>query len=415
MTYRYLGHSKSDANRYRTREEIAEWRLNDPIERYARTLIERGVLDDERRQTLADTASDAVEQAFGRAERDPNPSCRARWRMSMPDPVTFREAMTAVLRETLAANEEAFLLGEDVGVYGGAFGVSRGLVEEFGTDRVLDTPLSEAGFTGLAIGAAIIGHAADRRDPVLGLHHPLHGPTGEPGAKLRYMFGGAASVPLVLRTPGGAGTGAAAQHSQSLEAWFVHVPGLRVVMPSTPADAQGLFRAAMADPNPVLFYEHKLLYNTKGSLPDRPETYEIGRARCTREGRDVTIAAAGLMHNYALEAADKLAAQNVDAEVINLLSLAPMDSDRVCESVRKTGRLVVVEEDVRTGGWGGELITRVTEGPAFYALDRAPARVACADTPIPYDKRLEASIRPSPERIVEAVTQVLANDPGRYV
>ncbi|MGB7756271.1 MAG: alpha-ketoacid dehydrogenase subunit beta [Salinisphaera sp.] len=333
----------------------------------------------------------------------------------MPDAITFREAMTAVLRETLAANEEAFLLGEDVGVYGGAFGVSRGLVEEFGTDRVLDTPLSEAGFTGLAIGAAVMGMR-----PIVEIQfsdfitHCMDQLVNQ-AAKLRYMFGGAASVPLVLRTPGGAGTGAAAQHSQSLEAWFVHVPGLRVVMPSTPADAQGLFRAAMADPNPVLFYEHKLLYNTKGSLPDEPETYEIGRARCTREGRDVTVAAAGLMHNYALEAAETLAGQNIDAEVINLLSLAPMDSDRVCESVRKTGRLVVVEEDVRTGGWGGELITRVTEGPAFYALDRAPARVACADTPIPYNKRLEASIRPSPERIVEAVTQVLANDPGRYV
>lgn len=332
----------------------------------------------------------------------------------MPDEVTFREAMNTALRQALEANDEAFLLGEDVGVYGGAFGVSRGLIEDFGSKRVVDTPLSEAGFTGLAVGAAVMGMR-----PIVEIQfsdfitHCMDQLVNQ-AAKLRYMFGGAATVPLVLRTPGGAGSGAAAQHSQSLEAWFVHTPGLKVVMPSTPADAKGLFAAAMADPNPVLFYEHKLLYNTKAEMPDRIGDYTIGRARCTCEGRDVTIAAAGLMHNYALEAAATLAGKNIDAEVINLLSLSPLDADRVCESVRKTGRLIVVEEGVGTAGWGGEVITRVTESAAFYTLDRAPARVAGADTPIPYNKRLEASIRPSPERVVEAVEQVLSNDPGRY-
>lgn len=332
----------------------------------------------------------------------------------MPEPVTFREAMNTALRQALEANDEAFLLGEDVGVYGGAFGVSRGLIEDFGSERVVDTPLSEAGFTGLAVGAAVMGMR-----PIVEIQfsdfitHCMDQLVNQ-AAKLRYMFGGAATVPLVLRTPGGAGSGAAAQHSQSLEAWFVHTPGLKVVMPSTPADAKGLFAAAMADPNPVLFYEHKILYNTKGEVPDNLDDYIIGKARCTREGRDVTIAAAGLMHNYALEAAATLAEKNIDAEVINLLSLSPLDADRVCESVRKTGRLIVVEEGVGTAGWGGEVITRVTESPAFYALDRAPARVAGADAPIPYNKRLEASIRPSPERVVEAVEQVLSNNPGCY-
>lgn len=332
----------------------------------------------------------------------------------MPREITFREAVREGISETLAANGEAFLIGEDVGVYGGAFGVSRGLIDEFGPERIIGAPLSEAGFTGLAIGSALMGMR-----PIVEIQfsdfvtHCMDQLVNQ-AAKLRYMFGGKASVPLVLRTPGGAGTGAAAQHSQSLEAWFVHVPGLKVVMPSTPADAKGLFLAAVADPNPVLFYEHKLLYNHKGDLPDVVDGYTIGKAHLSREGSDVTLVAAGLMHSYALEAAAELAQQGVDAEVINLLSLSPLDTETICGSVEKTGRLVVIEEDVRTGGWGGEIISRVVENTSFYALDRAPARVAGADTPIPYNKRLEASIRPSPRRIVDAVEQVLSANPGRY-
>jgi pyruvate/2-oxoglutarate/acetoin dehydrogenase E1 component len=206
-------------------------------------------------------------------------------------------------------------------------------------------------------------------------------------AKIRYMFGGEGSVPMVVRTPGGAGTGAAAQHSQSLEAWFVHVPGLKVVMPSTPYDAKGLLLSAIDDPNTVLFYEHKLLYNRKGDVPEEP---------------------------YRVPLADALSGEGVEAEVVDLRTLSPMDHGAIARSVEKTGRLVVVEEDVKTAGWGAEVVSRIVEGESFYALDRAPARVAAADVPIPYNRSLEAFIRPTPEKVVEAVRSLLDARVGVY-
>jgi pyruvate/2-oxoglutarate/acetoin dehydrogenase E1 component len=233
-------------------------------------------------------------------------------------------------------------------------------------------------------------------------------------AKIRYMFGGEGRVPMVVRTPGGAGTGAAAQHSQSLEAWFVHVPGLKVVMPSTPYDAKGLLRAAIDDPNTVIFYEHKLLYNRKGEVPEEDYRVPLGEARVSREGEDVTIATAGLMHQYTLEAADALSDKGVEAEVVDLRTLSPMDHEAVARSVEKTGKLVVVEEDVKTAGWGAEVVSRIVEGESFYALDRAPARVAGADVPIPYNKKLEAHVRPSPEKVIEAVRSLLDARVGVY-
>ena len=321
-----------------------------------------------------------------------------------------REAMTSAMRET----PEVFLMGEDVGVYGGAFGVSRGMVEEFGEDRVVDTPLSEAGFVGLGVGAALMGMR-----PIVEIQfsdfitHSMDQLVNQ-AAKIRYMFGGKAEVPLVLRTPGGAGTGAAAQHSQSLEAWFIHVPGLKVVMPSTPYDAKGMLLAALDDPNPVIFYEHKLLYNRKGDVPEEPYRVPLGEAAISREGADVTLVAAGLVHNFALEAAEALSDEGVEAEVVDLRGLSPMDHETVLRSVEKTGRLVVVEEDVKTAGWGAELVSRVVESESFYALDRAPARVAGADTPIPYNKNLEAYIRPTPEKVVEAARSLLSTSVGVY-
>jgi pyruvate/2-oxoglutarate/acetoin dehydrogenase E1 component len=233
-------------------------------------------------------------------------------------------------------------------------------------------------------------------------------------AKLRYMFGGEGRVPVVVRTPGGAGTGAAAQHSQSLEAWFIHVPGLKVVMPSTPYDAKGLLRAALDDPNPVIFYEHKLLYNRKGEVPEEPYRVALGEAAVSREGEDVTLVGAGLVHRYALEAADSLADEGIEAEVVDLRTLSPMDHEAVARSIQKTGKLVVVEEDVKTAGWGAEVVARIVESETFYALDRAPARVAGADVPIPYNKNLEAYVRPSPEKVVEAVRSLLDARVGVY-
>jgi len=328
--------------------------------------------------------------------------------------ITYREAVKETIVAAMREDPEVFLMGEDVGVYGGAFGVSRDLVHEFGEDRVVDPPLSEAGFVGLCTGAAMLGMR-----PIAEIQfsdfitHSMDQLVNQ-AAKLRYMFGGKAEVPLVLRTPGGAGTGAAAQHSQSLEAWFVHVPGLKVVMPSTPYDAKGLLKAAIDDPNPVIFYEHKLLYNRKGEVPEDSYSIPIGEANVSREGEDVTIAAAGLVHRFALDAADSLADDGIEAEVVDLRSLSPMDHASVAASVEKTGRLVVVEEDVKTCGWGAELVSRITEGDSFYALDRAPARVAGADTPIPYNKSLEEYIRPSPERVCAAVHSLLDAKLGVY-
>ncbi|MGI8649250.1 MAG: alpha-ketoacid dehydrogenase subunit beta [Rubrobacter sp.] len=328
--------------------------------------------------------------------------------------ITYREAVREAMQLAMRKDESVFLMGEDVGVYGGAFGVSRGMVEEFGDERVVDTPLSEAGFTGLGVGAALVGMR-----PIIEVQfsdfitHCMDQLVNQ-AAKLRYMFGGEARVPLVVRTPGGAGTGAAAQHSQSLEAWFIHVPGLKVVMPSTPYDAKGMLLAALEDPNPVIFYEHKLLYNQKGNVPAGEYTVPLGEARVSREGEDVTIVSAGYVHGYALEAAEALAAEGIEAEVVDLRSLSPMDDARVAKSIEKKGRLVVVEEDVKTAGWGAELVSRVVEGESFYALDRAPARVAGADVPIPYNKNLEAHIRPSPEKVVAAVKSLVNEKVGVY-
>jgi pyruvate/2-oxoglutarate/acetoin dehydrogenase E1 component len=328
--------------------------------------------------------------------------------------ITYRDAIREAMTYAMREDDSVFLMGEDVGVYGGAFGASRGMVEEFGEERVVDTPISEAGFVGLCAGAALVGMRPIAEIQFSDFITHCMDQLVNQAAKIRYMFGGEAEVPMVIRTPGGAGTGAAAQHSQSLEAWFIHVPGLKVVMPSTPYDAKGLLLAALDDPNPVIFYEHKLLYNRKGEVPEEPYRIALGEANVSREGEDVTIAAAGLVHRYALEAADTLADSGIAAEVVDLRTLSPMDHATVARSVEKTGKLVVVEEDVKTAGWGAEIVSRIVESESFYTLDRAPARVAGADVPIPYNKNLEAHIRPSPEKVVDAVQAVLDARVGVY-
>ncbi len=328
--------------------------------------------------------------------------------------ITYRDAIREAMTYAMREDDSVFLMGEDVGVYGGAFGASRGMVEEFGEERIVDTPISEAGFVGLCAGAALVGMRPIAEIQFSDFITHCMDQLVNQAAKIRYMFGGEAEVPMVVRTPGGAGTGAAAQHSQSLEAWFIHVPGLKVVMPSTPYDAKGLLLAALDDPNPVIFYEHKLLYNRKGEVPEEPYRIALGEANVSREGEDVTIVAAGLVHRYALEAADTLADDGIEAEVVDLRTLSPMDHETVARSVEKTGKLVVVEEDVKTAGWGAEIVSRIVEGESFYALDRAPARVAGADVPIPYNKNLEARIRPSPEKVVEAVRSILDARVGVY-
>lgn len=319
---------------------------------------------------------------------------------------TYLEAIRDALRVKLREDEKVLLLGEDIGVYGGAFGVTATLLEEFGSARVRDTPISELGMTGVAVGAALTGMR-----PVVDIQFSdfltlALDQVVNQAAKIRYMYGGKATVPLVIRTPSGSGTGAAAQHSQSLEAWLAHVPGLKVVQPSTPYDAKGLLIAAINDPNPVIFYEHKLLYKKTGDVPT--DTYEIplGVADVKREGTDVTIIATGIMVQKALQAAMDYAAQGVSVEVIDPRTLVPLDEATILNSVEKTGRVIIVHEAVKRGGIGGEITSLIAER-AFHALRAPIIRLGGAFVPMPYNAKLEHQAVPQVEDIERAIGKLV--------
>jgi len=326
----------------------------------------------------------------------------------MPEPpagaareITYLEAVREALWQEMERDERVFIIGEDVGVYGGAFGVTRGMVEHFGPERVIDTPISEYGIAGAITGAALVGMRPVGEIMFMDFTTFAMEQLVNQAAKMRFMFGGTIRVPFVLRTPAGSGTGAAAQHSQSLEAWFVHVPGLKVVMPSTPYDAKGLLMASIADDNPVMFVEHKLLYKTKGPVPEEPYTLPLGQAEVKRRGRDVTIVATSVMVVRALEAAERLAAEGLEAEVVDPRTLKPLDRETIVESVAHTGRALIVHEACKTGGFGGELAALIAESEAFDYLDAPIVRLAGRDIPIPYNRTLEAHTVPQVEDIVE--------------
>jgi pyruvate/2-oxoglutarate/acetoin dehydrogenase E1 component len=320
--------------------------------------------------------------------------------------VTYREAIREALIEEMEKDPMVFLLGEDIGLYGGAYAVTKGLLEKFGDKRVKDTPLSEAVIAGAAIGAAICGTRPVAEIMYIDFMTFCMDQIVNQAAKMRYMFGGKMKVPLVIRTQGGAGRFSAAQHSQSLEAWFVHVPGLKVVMPSTPHDAKGLLKSAIRDDNPVIFIEHKLLYNTKGQIPDGEYTLPLGKAEVKREGEDVTIVSYSRMALFALEAADELSSCGINPEVIDLGTLSPMDIETVVDSVKKTGRVIIVEEDCKTGGVGAEILSRINE-EAFDYLDAPIIRIAAKDVPLPFSPVLENMAVPNKESIVEAVKRIV--------
>ncbi len=313
--------------------------------------------------------------------------------------LTYAEALREGLRQAMAADSRVFLIGEDVGVYGGAFGVSAGLLQEFGSERVIDTPISEAAIAGACIGAALTGMRPVGEIQFMDFVTLSMEQLVLQASKIRFMFGGKATVPFVLRMPAGAGTGAAAQHSESLENWFVHVPGLKVVMPSTPYDAKGLLLAAIADDNPVIFVEHKLLYKTKGPVPEEVYQVPLGQGRVAREGKDLTIIATSVMVNRSLEAAAKLAAEGIEVEVIDPRSLVPLDEALIVSSVKKTGRALVVHEAVKTGGFGGEVVARICESEAFDYLEAPVRRLAGLDIPIPYNRTLEYHTVPQVEKM----------------
>ncbi|WP_270180035.1 alpha-ketoacid dehydrogenase subunit beta [Alkalihalobacillus sp. CinArs1] len=321
--------------------------------------------------------------------------------------LTYLEAVREAMSQEMRENNDVFLLGEDIGVYGGAFGVTRGMIEEFGPERIRNTPISESAITGGAVGAALTGMR-----PILELQFSdfitiaMDQLTNQ-AAKLRYMYGGKGSVPMVLRTPAGSGTGAAAQHSQSLEAWVAHIPGLKVVQPSTAYDAKGLLKAAIDDDNPVIFYEHKLLYKTKCEVPEEPYTIPIGKADIKRSGGDVTIVATAIMVHRALEAAEKLVKEGIEVEVIDPRTLVPLDEETIVESVKKTGRVVVVHEAVKRGGYGGEIASMIAESEAFDFLDSPIKRLGGLPVPIPYNPKLEKATVPQVDDIVEAVKETI--------
>ena len=314
--------------------------------------------------------------------------------------LTYVEALKEALRQKMQSDERVFLFGEDIGVYGGAFGVTAGLIQEFGEDRVRDTPISEAAIAGMCVGAAVAGMRPVGEIQFMDFVTLSMEQLVLQGAKIRFMFGGKATVPFVLRMPAGSGTGAAAQHSESLENWFVHVPGLKVVMPSNPYDAKGLLMAAIDDPNPVIFIEHKLLYKMKGPVPEGPYTVPISQTKIARVGTHVSVVATSIMVVRALEAAEVLAKEGIELEVIDPRTLSPLDDQPIIESVKKTGKALVVHEACQTGGFGGEVVARIASSEAFDYLEAPIKRLAGLDIPIPYNRNLERATVPQVENIV---------------
>jgi pyruvate dehydrogenase E1 component beta subunit len=326
----------------------------------------------------------------------------------MPE-ITFRQAVHDAMVEEMRRDERVFLLGEDIGTYGGAFGVSAGMLEEFGPERVRETPISEEAIIGAAAGAAMVGMRPIAE--MMFMDFILLGmePLVNQAAKARYMFGGKASVPMVVRMANGSGTGAAAQHSQSLETLLMHIPGIKVVAPSTPYDAKGLLLSAIRDPNPVCFLEHKLLYKSKGEVPEGEYTIPLGVAEIKHAGSDITVVASEIMVQKSLAAAEALAQEGISVEVIDPRTLRPLDTETIAKSVKKTGRLLVVHEAVKTAGWAGEVMAAICESPAWAYLDAPMRRLTGLDIPIPYNPNLEAAAVPQEKDIIREIKAIVQN------
>lgn len=319
--------------------------------------------------------------------------------------LTFGQAINEAIRNEMKRDPNVFVMGEDVGILGGAFGVTAGLYDEFGEERVRDTPITEQQIAGMAAGAASTGLV-----PIAELmFNDFIGCCGDQimnqAAKFRYMYGGNMKVPMVLRLPCGAGFQAAAQHSQCLEAWLTHVPGLKVVYPSTPQDALGLMIAAVRDENPVMFMEHKVLYATPGDVVDENTPIPLGKADVKREGTDVTIIGTGLCVAKALQAAEELAADGINAEVVDPRTLYPLDKETIYASVEKTRKVVIVTEENKRGAWSGELASLIAE-EKFDCLDAKIVRIGTLNTPIPFTSNLESSVLPQKEDIIKAVKSI---------
>jgi len=321
--------------------------------------------------------------------------------------ISYRDALKEALREEMLRDPTVFLIGEDIGRYwGGAFKVTKGLAEEFGEERVRDTPISESAIIGVSVGAAMTGMRPVAEIMFGDLTTLAMDQIANQAAKIRYMFGGQAKVPLVIRTPFGGGVNIAAHHSQCLEAWFMHVPGLQVAVPSTPYDAKGLLKTAIRNDNPVIFCEHKLLYPIVGPVPEEDYTIPFGVADLKREGTDVTIIATLYMVHKSLNAAEALQKEGINVEVVDPRTLVPLDKETILNSVKKTGRVVIVTEDCKTAGVSAEIAAIIAEEALDY-LDAPIKRVTTPDVPIPFSPPLEQYVIPDEKRIVKAVKEVV--------
>ena len=321
--------------------------------------------------------------------------------------ITYKDAVREAMCEEMRRDENVYFMGEDIGAYCGAFGVSKGMLEEFGPERILEPPISETAFMGAGVGSAITGMR-----PIVELMFSdfmavCYDQIINQAAKMHVMFAGKVSVPMVIRTASGGGTGAAAQHSQSLEQMYCHVPGLKVVVPSTAYDAKGLLKASIRDNNTVVFLEQKRLYKNKGLVPEEDYTIPLGVADIKREGKDVSIITYGRMVPMSLEVAEKLEKEGISVEVLDLRTLSPLDTEAIIATAKKTRRVVVVHEAVQFGGFGGEVVSTIADSDAFYYLDAPIKRVGALYCPVPFNPVLEANTFPTPERIEAAVRETL--------
>jgi 2-oxoisovalerate dehydrogenase E1 component len=429
-TYRYYGHSHSDPRAYRTREEEKTYRDKDPIKQLNRDMAAIGFLDEVEFEQLEEAVQEKLELAMQFSEDSPSPDpdqletdvfapskttpadveAERKLREKVRSAATIREisyaqALVEAMREEMLRDENVFVMGEDVGLYGGAYGATRGLFEAFGGERVIDTPISEATIGGAAVGAAMAGMRPIAEIMYVDFTPLAMDQIANQGAKNRYMFGGKTSVPMVIRTEGGAGRAIAAHHSQSLESLWTHFPGIYVVMPATPYDAKGLLKTAIREDNPVMFIEHKMLYKEKGPVPEEDYLIPFGVADIKRPGVDLTIVTYSRMVLRSLEAAEILAKEGIDAEVIDLRTLNPLDMATVVASIQKTGRFVGVTESYENTSFINEVMVRINE-QAFDWLDAPMLRVAAANVPVPRAEVLEDLAIPNVDRVVAACRKV---------
>ncbi|MGB9679442.1 MAG: alpha-ketoacid dehydrogenase subunit beta [Thermoanaerobacteraceae bacterium] len=317
----------------------------------------------------------------------------------------YIDALAEAIKEEFDNDETVFMIGEDIGIYGGAFGVTKGMYPKY-KDKLIETPISEASIVGSAVGAALVGMRPIVEIMFADFMMDAMEWIVNQAAKLRYMTGGQLKVPMVIRAPMGSGTGAAAQHSQSLPSLFTNIPGLKVVMPATPYDVKGMLKSAVRDDNPVIFFEHKLLYWTKGEVPEEDYTVPLGKAAIKKEGKDITIIAGSIMVPRSIEAAEELQKEGIDAEIIDIRSLVPMDTETIIASATKTGRVLIVEDDNKNNGWGAEVAAKLIESEAFDYLDYPIQRLAGKDIPIPYNPQLERAAVPQTEDITRTVKAI---------